>query len=96
MTTAAYTWQTPEYSFTFTPSEASKDLVMVESYDKQAIEDFLSTLELAGPEQGTTIPSTIEESPYQGVSIYFIEVSRATISLFLDFDVRYYMGVPIQ
>jgi hypothetical protein len=103
MTTASYTWTTPEYSYTFSPIDATT--VRVESESKQAIEDFLSTVELSGPEEGTEIPTTIyEDSTLTGVlkdgtgdfeHSYFIEVSRATISLFLDFDVRYYMGVSI-
>lgn len=103
MTYAPYTWTTPEYSYTFSPIDTTT--VRVESDNKQAIEDFLSTVELAGPEEGTEIPTTIYEERTLKANnndihgnfetAYFIEVSRATISLFLDFDVRYYMGVPI-
>lgn len=98
-----YTWSTPEYDYIFTPID--EHTVRVESNNKQAIEDFLSTVELAGPEEGTEIPETIyQEGTLEATNddihgafeyVYFIEVSRATISLFLDFDVRYYMGVPI-
>lgn len=94
-----YTWSTPEYEYTFSPID--EHTVRVESDNRQAIEDFLSTVELAGPEEGTEIPTTIYEErtlPWESATfnapVYFIEVSRATISLFLDFDVRYYMGVP--
>lgn len=98
MTTAPYTWTTPEYSYTFSPID--QNTVRVESENKQAIEDFLSTVELAGPEEGTEIPDTIYQEGLlrDGQAtfeyLYFVEVSRATVSLFLDFDVRYYMGVP--
>jgi hypothetical protein len=95
-----YTWSTPEYEYTFSPID--EHLIRVQSDNRQAIEDFLSTVELAGPEEGTEIPETIYEertlawaSATFDVPVYFVEVSRATISLFLDFDVRYYMGVPI-
>lgn len=94
---STYEWQTPEYSYTFTPVE--NGLVRVQSDDKQAIDDFLSTLELAGPEEGTELPTTIEQEQsynWGNEAIYFIEVSRATISLFLDFDVRYYMGTHVE
>lgn len=90
---STYTWATPEYSYDFIPVEHG--LVRVQSDDKQAIDDFLSTLELAGPEEGTELPTTIEQthSFYWGNEVaYFVEVTRPTISLFLDFDVRYYMG----
>lgn len=99
MTDATYTWATPEYEYDFIPQEYG--LVRVQSGEKQAIEDFLSTLELAGPEEGTELPTTIEQDRINrwGTGhwaddqiIYFVEVSRPTISLFLDFDVRYYMG----
>jgi hypothetical protein len=97
---STYEWATPEYSYTFTPVDHG--LVRVQSDDKQAIEDFLSTLELAGPEEGTEIPETIYQEgllkPGQDAFeyFYFIEVTRPTISLFLDFDVRYYMGTHAE
>lgn len=92
---STHTWTTPEYSYEFTPIDAGT--VRVQSDNKQAIDDFLSTVELAGPEEGTDVPTTIEQEQsynWGNEVVYFIEVSRATVSLFLDFDVRYYMGVP--
>ena len=97
---STYTWQTPEYGYDFSPTD--NGLVRVQSEDKQAIEDFLSTVELAGPEEGTEIPETIieEGTVREGFTsydyVYFVEVSRATVSLFLDFDVRYYMGTHAE
>lgn len=88
-----YTWQTPEFSFDFIPVEAN--LIRVKSETKEAIDAFLSTIELSGPEEDTEIPEMwIEEDTNTYDHYYFVEVSRATVSLFLDFDVRYYMGVP--
>jgi hypothetical protein len=94
---STYTWATPEYSYDFIPVEHG--LVRVQSDDKQAIDDFLSTLELAGPEEGTELPETIyQEQSYNWGNevVYFVEVTRPTISLFLDFDVRYYMGTHAE
>ena len=93
MNNEAYVWQTPEYSYDFTP--VGKDLIRVKSETKEAIDAFLSTIELSGPEEDTEIPDTIIEEAQNSYDIYFfVEVSRATVSLFLDFEVRYYMGVP--
>lgn len=88
-----YTWQTPEYSYDFIPVE--NNLIRVKSETIEAIEAFLSTIELSGPEEDTELPSTIIEEAQNSYDVYyFVEVSRATVSLFLDFEVRYYMGVP--
>lgn len=93
MNNAAYVWQTPEYSYDFIPVE--NNLIRVKSETKEAIDAFLSTIELSGPEEDTELPSTIIEETQNSYDVYyFVEVSRATVSLFLDFEVRYYMGVP--
>lgn len=98
MTSAeAYTWQTPEFSYSFTP--VSKDTIRVTSDNTYALHAFLATVELAGTEEGTELPATIEsEQDYNWGNelTYFVEVSRATVSLFFDFEVRYYMGVPVE
>ena len=97
MTSAeTYTWSTPEHSIEFTP--AGPDLITVSSSSYEAIENFLSTVELAGTEEGTELPELIESEQsldWGNELTYFVEVSRATVSLFFDFEVRYYIGVPV-
>jgi len=93
-TNAAYTWQTPENSYDFHPVPDT-NLVLIKSETREAIEDFINTVELAGPEEGNPLPELwIEEDETSYDHVYFTEVTRATLSLFLDFEVRYYMGVP--
>lgn len=94
MSNTTHTWTTPEYSYDFTPADA--DMITVSSKSYEAVENFLSTIELAGTEDGTALPELVEwvDEDDEGDFTYFVEVSRATVSLFLDFDVRYYMGVP--
>lgn len=92
----AHIWTTPEHEYIFTP--ISKDTIRVQSDCRESIEAFLSTVELSGPEEGTEIPDSIEQEniyTWGNELVYFIEVSRATVSLFFDFEVRYYMGVPV-
>lgn len=90
-----YTLQTPDHGYTFTPVPESQN-VIVKADTPEAIEDFISTIELAGTEEGQFLPELfVEEGENEFDREYFTEVSRATLSLFLDFEVRYYMGVPL-
>lgn len=92
MTNATYTLQTPDYSYTFDPVPETSN-VLIKSESKMAIEDFISTVELAGPEDGQSLPEfLIEEDDSSEELVFYTEVTRATLSLFLDFEVRYYMG----
>lgn len=92
MTNATTSYQNRDHRYEFTAVEPLEtNLVTVVSDSYEAIEDFLSTLELAGPEEGTELPDLIEMMPDGPQELYFVEVSRATVSLFLDFDVRYYL-----
>lgn len=91
-----YTLQTPDYGYDFIPVPDS-NRVIVKSDEKEAIEDFISTIELAGPEEGQSLPELIiEEDTNSYDHYYFTEVTRATLSLFLDFEVRYYMGATTE
>lgn len=95
MSNDTYTLQTPDHRYEFTPVPESQN-VIVRSETPEAIEDFISTVELAGPEEGQHLPELfIEEDTDSYDHAYFTEVSRATLSLFLDFEVRYYMGAPL-
>jgi hypothetical protein len=90
-----YTLQTPDHGYTFTPV-ANTNNVIVRAVTPEAIEDFISTIELAGTEEGQHSPVLfVEEDSEIEDFVYFTEVSRPTLSLFLDFEVRYYMGAPV-
>jgi len=89
-----YILQTPDHGYDFTPVPNTQN-VIVKSDTPEAIEDFISTIELAGPEEGQSLPELfVEEGENAYETFYFTEVSRPTLSLFLDFEVRYYMGAP--
>lgn len=97
MNNDTYTLQTPDHGYTFTPVAGTNN-VIVRAVTPEAIEDFISTIELVGTEEGQHPPELFVEdsSEHHDEYIYFTEVSRPTLSLFLDFEVRYYMGAPAQ
>lgn len=89
-----YTWQTPDHSFDFVPDPLSPDNIHVRSEFKDSLEEFLSTLELAGRANDEDFTELhIEEGTNDYDAFFYVDVTRADLSLYLDFEVRYFMGV---
>jgi len=101
-----YTLQTPDHGYDFIPDPLDANVVRVKSEFKDSIEEFINTLELAGFSQserdkdGWTDPSdltrlqnlTIEEADNDYDHYYFIDIQKADLALFLQFEVLNYMG----
>lgn len=92
-------------TYVFGPAEAplifapttDQDTVRILSRHEDRIEDAIATIELAGPEYTKALPKPEEigiDNDYDPRnSHYCIDVSRATLSIFLEFETRYYMFV---
>jgi hypothetical protein len=96
-----YTFQTPERGYDFVP--VAKDLVRVQSEDKESLEELLNTLELAGiAERGDKETREqvmehfqeleIEEGSNDYDTFYFVEMPKADLALYLQFEILNYMG----
>lgn len=104
MSNNTYTFQTPEHAYDFVP--VSADLVHVRAESREALEEFLNTLELAGmaeQDNATHIEKMqrfmdlwIEESDTDYDHIYYIEITRADLALYLQFEVLNYMGAVTE
>lgn len=89
-----YKFSTPDHDFTFVPNPAVPNLVEVRSEYREAIEEFIETLELAGVAEGETFENLIiEEDNTEQAPFFYTEVSPATLSLYTSFEFLNYMGV---
>lgn len=89
-----YKFSTPDHDYTFVPNPVVPDLVEVRSEYREAIEEFIETLELAGVAEGESFHNLIiEEDNSEQIAFYYTEVSPATLSLYTSFEFLNYMGV---
>lgn len=91
-----YTFSTPEHAYTINPSPDVPDLVRIEATFYEALEEVLNSLELAGVDEASSFASLmIEEDMDQSGTFYFIEISKASVCIWLNFEVLNYMGVSL-
>lgn len=99
--TYPYTFQTPEHGYDFVP--VSGDLVRIQTEDKEPLEEFLNTLELAGMAERQDVSNLtkqdylladieIEEGSNEHDTFFFIEITKADLALYLQFEVLNYLG----
>lgn len=93
MTNNAYIFKTPEHSYSIFPDPTVPNLAVIESTDREALEELLETLELAGVADNESFDHiTIEEDMYQPEPVFYIEVSTSTLALFFQFEFLNYFG----
>lgn len=103
-----YTFQTPDHGYDFVPDPLDANVVRIKSEFKDSLEEFLGTLELAGisdlSDESGVVSETdleylkrfseiyIEEADNDYDHYYFIDIEKADLALFLQFEVLNYMG----
>lgn len=88
-----YKFSTPDHDFILVPNPAVPDLVEVRSEYREAIEEFIETLELAGVAEGESFHNLIiEEDNTEQTPFFYTEVSPSTLSLYTQFEFMNYMG----
>jgi hypothetical protein len=94
MTNTTYKFSTPDHDFTLVPNPVVPNLVEVRSENREAIEEFIETLELAGVAEGESFSRLlIEEDMTDQNPFFYTEVSPSTLSLYTSFEFLNYMGV---
>jgi len=93
MTNNTYKFSTPDHDFVLVPDLTVPNLVAVQSEHREAVEEFLETLELAGVAEGESFENlTIEEDLTGQVPFFFTEVTTSTLALYTSFEFLNYMG----
>lgn len=89
-----YTFSTPNFAYTLSPTP--NGLVNIECNFREGLEEVLNSLELAGVDTESDLSNLYidEDSDVDGTTFYFIELSHATLALYLTFEVLNYMGAP--
>ena len=95
-----YTFSTPDHAYSINPHEEIPDMVVVESATREALEEMIGSIELAGAADGefygdedddfTHIPIWTAQDDLD--EYYFIEITKATLCLYLNFEVLNYLG----
>lgn len=91
--TNTYVFGPAEDPLVFEPVENEPDLIRVTASDDQKLADFISTVELSGPEFGDNPPTILPEDDEDPDTRHYIYVSRGTLYIYLEFETRYYMFV---
>lgn len=91
-----YEFTTPEATYAFSVNPKNPNAVFVFAQHKQDLETVIDCLELSGVQDGRyfedlTIEETVE--PEAAQYIYFVEITRADLALYLQFEVLNFMGV---
>lgn len=90
----SYTYGTPEHSYVIEPDLTVPNLVTVQSRDREAIEEALDTIALAGVAEGENFDHiTIEEDQTDQDPYFYIEISTATLALWWSFESLNFIGV---
>jgi hypothetical protein len=91
-----YEFSTPEATYEFAVNPQNTDNVFVYAQYKEDLETVIDSLELAGVQEGRYFEDLlIEETelPEAEQYIYFIEITRVDLALYLQFEVLNFLGV---
>jgi hypothetical protein len=91
-----YEFSTPEANYEFAVNPNNTDNVFVYAQHKEDLETVLNSLELAGVQEGRYFEDLLiedTENPPTAQRIHFIEITRADLALYLQFEVLNYLGV---
>ena len=93
-----YTFQTPDHRYEIVPDPLDPTTVRIQSEFKEAIEEFLNTVELAGRADDEDFAAliinegTLTEGQNSFDHYWYTEVSKADLALYFEFEVRFFMG----
>lgn len=93
-----YTFQTPDHRYEIVPDPLDPTTVRIQSEFKEAIEEFLNTIELAGRADDEDFSNliinegTLTEGNNSFDTYWYTEVSKADLALYFEFEVRFFMG----
>lgn len=90
-----YTFTTPDHTYEIIPDPLDPDTIRIQSEFKEAVEDFLDTIELAGrgdDEDFTALKLSIQEGHNTYDPYFFTEVTKADLALYFEFEVLNFMG----
>jgi len=92
-----YNFGTPEHNYVIEPDPTVHNLVTVQSPDREAIEEVLDTIALAGVAEGENFDHlTIEEDMTAQEPYFYVEISTATLALWWSFEALNFIGaVPV-
>jgi hypothetical protein len=89
-----YTFQTPDHGYDIIPNPLT-GTVTIKSEFRDALEELVGTIELAGVAEGKDFSDiVIEEEATDYFFSHYIEIDLATLALYLQFEVLNYMGSP--
>lgn len=89
-----YHYGTPEHDYVIEPDLTVPNLVTVQSTDREAIEEALDTIALAGVAEGENFDHlTIEEDMTAQEPFFYVELSTATLALWWSFEALNFIGV---
>lgn len=96
MTNNAYKFSTPEHDYRIVPDPTLPNYLTVESVDREALEELLETLELAGVTEGESFDNLeIGEDMYRSDPVYYVDMSTSTYALYLQFEFLNYFGTAL-
>lgn len=89
-----YRYATPEHRYVIEPDLTVPNLVTIQSTNREAIEEALDTIALAGVAEGETFDHiTIEEDLTDQDPYFYIEISTSTLALWWSFEALNFIGV---
>jgi hypothetical protein len=97
MTNNTYRFDTPEHSYTIEPVPHVPKLVSLQSENREALEEALETIHLAGVADDEDFSHlTIEEDMTDVVPFFYIELSTSTLALWWEFEALNFIGAPVN
>lgn len=88
-----YNFGTPEHNYLIEPDLTVPNLVTVQSPDREAIEEALDTISLAGVSEGENFDHiTIEEDMTAQEPYFYIEISTSTLAIWWSFEALNFLG----
>lgn len=88
-----YTFGTPEHDYEIIPNPKTKTVV-IKSEWREALEELVGTIELAGAAEGIDFSTiVIEEEVTDYYFGHYIEIDKSTLALYFQFEVLNFMGI---
>lgn len=94
-----YTFTTPDHTYEIIPDPLDPVTVRIQSEFKEAIEDLLNTIELAGRADDEDFAkliiingATIREGQTTYDRYWYTEIAKADLALYFEFEVLNFMG----
>ncbi len=89
-----YKFSTPDHDYIIEPDLTVPKLVEVSSEHREAIEELLESIHLAGVAEGEDFSHlTIEEDMISPYPSFYVELSTSTLALWWSFEAVNFIGV---